>query len=380
MADRLRWVALAGLILAAIVSLAPQWRSLEEMGERRTATLADPPEEVLVGVSWPFARRRDGMEDGLRLAQDEINQGGLAGGRPIRLDLRDDSGTWAEARRIALDFADTPTMSAVIGYDDIRLARRAAPILARSRLLHLFVWPGNPDPVAGEGGYAIRTAPSQTAFARGLAVAASRGEAPFRLALLWDEDGPGKELVAAFLIAQSGQGGRAVWQWPYLSGRADFRVPAERLRTIEADLIVIAGPTSDIADFLRRAEQAGVSVPILIAAAPSQRLAALAGSALERALVPQFYDATAPFAANCDFVARFRARFGTDPDEAAAQGYDALRGLAEAIRLTGSAEPRDLAFALRRMQGWEGAGGLYRFDRVGEVQDRQPRLVPGLGR
>lgn len=375
MADRLRWVALAGLILAAIVSLAPQWRSLEEMGERRVATLADPPEEVLVGVSWPFARRRDGMEDGLRLAQDEINQGGLAGGRPIRLDLRDDSGTWAEARRIALDFADTPTMSAVIGYDDIRLARRAAPILARSRLLHLFAWAGNPDPAAAEGSYAIRTAPSQAAFARGLAVAASRGEAPLRLALLWDEDGPGKELVAAFLIAQSGRGGRAVWQWPYLSGRADFRVAAERLRTIEADLIVIAGPTSDIADFLRRAEQAGVSVPILVAAAPSNRLAAQG-----RGIVPQFYDVAAATTANCDFVERFRARFGKDPDEAAAQGYDALRLLAEAIRLTGSAEPLELAFALRRMHGWKGAAGLFRFDRVGEVQDRLPRLVPAQGR
>jgi len=380
MAPRLRWAATAGLILAVILALAPQWRSLEGMGERRAATLALPPEAVLVGVSWPFALRRDGMEDGLRLAQDEINAGGLADGRPIRLDLRDDSGTWAQARRIALDFADTPAMSAVIGYDDIRLARRAAPIFERSRLLHLFPTAGNPDPGAGGGRYAIRTAPSQAAFARALAVAASGEEAPLRLALLWDEDGPGKDLVTEFLIAQSGRGGRAVWQWPYLTGRSDFRVPAERLRGIEADLIVMAGTTFDIADFLRRAEQAGVTVPILVAAEPSSQLEERAGTALGRAIVPQFYDVARPTAANRAFVERFRARFGKDPDEAAAQGYDALRLLAEAIRLTGSAEPLDLAFALRRMQNWEGAAGLYRFDRAGEVQDRRPRLVPGLGR
>jgi len=371
------WAAMAGLIVALVAALAPQWRSLEEMGERRAETLARPSAEVLIGVSWPFARRRDGMEDGLRLAQDEINRQGLS----IRLDLRDDHGRWGQARQIALDFADSPAMSAVIGYDDIRLARRAAPILARSRLLHLFVWPGNPDPVAGEGGYAIRTAPSQTAFARGLAAALPPDQPPRRLALLWDEDGPGKDLVAAFLIAQSEHGGRAVFQWPYLSGRADFRAAAERVRASGADLIVIAGPSDDIAAFLLRAAQAGVTVPVLVAAAPPSpdRLAALAGSALERVLVPRFYDVTAPFAANRDFVERFRARFGKDPDEAAARGYDALHGLAAAIRLAGSAEPLELAFALHRMQGWEGAVGRYRFDRAGEGQDRLPRLGPASG-
>lgn len=380
MAHRLRWVAAAGLILAVILGLAPQWRSLDAMGERRAAALAMPPGEVLVGVSWPFSLRRDGMADGLRLALDEINRDGRAGGRPIRLVLRDDRGEWAQARRIALDFADTPAMSAMIGYDDIRLARRAAPIFERSRLLHLFPAAGNPDPDASGGRYAIRTAPSQAAFARGLAAAASRGDTPLRFALLWDEDGPGKDLAAEFLIAQSSRGGRRVFQWPYLAGRADFRVPAERLREIEADLIVVAGATSDIAGFLRRAEQAGVTVPILVAAESSDRLAALAGTALRRAIVPQFYDVAAPIAANRGFVERFRARFGADPDEAAAQGYDALGLLAEAIRATGSAEPLDLAFAVRRMSGWEGAAGPYRFDRAGEVRDRTPRLVPALAR
>ncbi|WP_040567298.1 ABC transporter substrate-binding protein [Magnetospirillum molischianum] len=380
MAVRFRWglATTAALALVAILTLAPQWRSLEGMGARRAVVLARPPAEILVGVSWPFSIRRDGMAEGLRLAQDEINQGGLAGGIPVRLVLRDDQGVWAEARRIALDFADTPAMSAVIGYDDIRLALRAAPIFEKSRLLYLLPAVGNPDPGEASSRYAIRTAPSLSSFARALAVAAGRPGESLRFALIWDEDGPGKELATQFLIAQSGMGGNRVFQWPYLTGRADFRASAYRLREIEADLIVIAGPSPDLVDFLRKADGAGLIAPILVIAEPSDALWAQMGTAAwRRAIFPQIYDVAAMTSENRAFVDKFRARFGKDPDAAAAQGYDTLRLLAEAVRTTGSAEPLDLIFALRQSPAWAGAVGEYRFDRQGEVRDRIVRLVPG---
>ena len=44
----LRWVGAAGLLA---LLLAPQWRSLEQMGETRTETLDHAGRDVLVGVS-----------------------------------------------------------------------------------------------------------------------------------------------------------------------------------------------------------------------------------------------------------------------------------------------------------------------------------------
>ena len=60
------------------------------MGVRRFQALSHQPKEILVGVCWPFAANQDGMADGLQLALEEINAGGLAGGVPLRLVLRDD--------------------------------------------------------------------------------------------------------------------------------------------------------------------------------------------------------------------------------------------------------------------------------------------------
>jgi branched-chain amino acid transport system substrate-binding protein len=84
----------------------------------------------------------------------------------------------------------------------------------------------------------------------------------------------------------------------------------------------------------------------------------------------EIYDVNSPTPENRDFVARYRHRFGEDPEPYAAQGYDALRILAKAIGTTGSTNGLDLAYAIRYMDPWEGANGSYKFDSTGELDDK----------
>jgi branched-chain amino acid transport system substrate-binding protein len=91
------------------VGLRSQWRSFDRAGERRFETLTGPQKEVLVGVCWPFSVNNDQMAEGIRLAEEEINAGGLSGGIPIRLILRDDRFDSEEANTIATDFAEIRT-------------------------------------------------------------------------------------------------------------------------------------------------------------------------------------------------------------------------------------------------------------------------------
>jgi len=118
--------------------LLPQWRSFAGMGERRFRVLSHPAKEVLVGVLWPFSVNQDGMADGLQLALDEINAGGLAGGLPVRLILREGR-TWEESKQIAIEFSNTPNMSAVLGYYDSAEAIKASMMYESSQLLHIIV-------------------------------------------------------------------------------------------------------------------------------------------------------------------------------------------------------------------------------------------------
>ena len=103
-----------------------------------------------------------------------------------------------------------------------------------------------------------------------------------------------------------------------------------------------------------------------------------AGRGLEGSMYFEMYDPASATPENQAFVRKFRDRFGRQPDAWAAQGYDALHLLARAARNSGSANPLDLAYALRFMSPWEGAQWPLSFRRPGRDgrQTDLPEYVP----
>jgi len=359
-------VLLSGL-LAYI--LLPQWRSVDRMGERRFRALKHLPKEVLVGVCWPFAVNQDGMADGLRLALEEINSNGLAGGVPIRLVPRDDRFDWERAKRIAVEFSDTPRMSAVLGYYDDSEAIKAATMYVSSRLLHLIVGANNTAMTEQANEYIIRTILSSDKIARALArMSVERGRR--KIAVIWEEGGFGEDLAYQFRVALDALGAQMAYQWSYSRERADFRTPVNELKGIDTDLIFFAGLEPWAGDFLRMAREDGIKTEIIGAFSDTPEMRVRAGRALEGAMYFDFYDPGSSRPENQDFVRKFRARFAKDPDTWAAQGYDALHILAKAVKATGSANPLDLSYAIRFMDPWEGANGRYKFDATGELEEK----------
>ena len=161
-----------------------------------------------------------------------------------------------------------------------------------------------------------------------------------------------------------------VYQWSYAREHADFRMPVNELKGVDADMIFFAGLEPWAGDFLRMARGVGIKTEIVGAFSDTPVMRARAGAALEGAMYFDFYNVNSPSPENQAFVRKFRARYGRNPDTWAAQGYDALRILAKAVQATGSAQPLDLSYAIRFMDPWEGANGRYKFDGTGELEDK----------
>jgi branched-chain amino acid transport system substrate-binding protein len=350
-------------------ALAPQWRSFDRMGERRFAALDHLPKEIVVGVCWPFAERQDGFADGLALAQAEINAGGLAHGVPIRLVMRDNKGDWERAKNIAIEFSNTPNMSAVLGYYDSSLAIKASTMYEPSRLLHMIVG-SNATSITSHGfDYVVRTVVSGDKIARALAkLTVDRDHK--KIAIIWEQGAYGEDLAYQYQIALSPYNVDLVYQWSYSPERVDFRLPVNQLRGSDADLIFFAGLERGAGDFLRMARQVGIKTPIIGAFTDTPEFRERAGPAMNGSMFIDFYNVNSPTPENQAFVGKFRARYGRDPDTWAAQGYDALYILAKAIQATGSANPLDLSYSIRYMDAWEGANGRYKFDDDGEMDDK----------
>jgi len=348
--------------------LAPQWRSYERMGERRFDSLSSPQGEILVGVCWPFTVNQDGMANGLLLAQDEINSKGLANGNPVRLILRE-AFSWDEAKQIAIRFADTPEMSAVVGYYDDGQAIKASMIYESSRLLHLIVGANNTPMTAHGKSYIVRTILSGDKISRSLAkMTVERGRK--RVALIWAEDAYGEDLAYQYRVRLDALGAQLVYQWSYSDDHPDFRAAVNELRSIDADLIFFSGLEPWAGDFLRMARSVGIRTEIMGAFTDTPLMRARSGPGLEGAKYFDFYDVNSATPENRAFVAKYKARYGKNPDAWAAQGYDALHLLAQAVKATSSRNPLDLSYAIRFMDSWEGANGRYKFDGHGEMEDK----------
>ena len=367
------------LLLAVAVGLFalalwPQVRSYELMGERRFAALSVPGKEVLVGVCWPFSVNEDGMREGLQLALDEINGGNMAGGYTIRLVVRDDAFDWKKGKRIDVEFADTPQMSAVIGYYDDGPAVKASTIFESSRLLHIIAGANDTAMTLHGFRYMVRTTLASEKIARTLAkISAERGYR--KVAVIWEQDDYGEDLAYQYRVGLNNLNIQLVYQWSFSRDRADFRLPVNELKGSDADMIFFAGLEPWAGDFLRNARRVGVKTPIIGAFSDTPEMRRRAGQALEGAMFFDMYNVNSPSPENQSFVRRFRARYGKDPDTWAAQGYDSLHILAKAVKFTGSRNPLDLSYAIRYMDAWEGANGRYKFNSEGELDDKPIFLV-----
>lgn len=390
MSDRLKKplaiiACLAGIILLDVL-LKPQIGSLQKMGDRRYKELSQPSKEVLVGVCWPFSAFRSGFDDGLNLAMDEINAGNLAGGFKIQLVMRDDEFDKNKAKRIAMEFADNPKMSAVIGYFDDSFGIAASPIYEESRLFHIFTGANSTQITSYGFNYIARTILSSDKIAAHLAKFTE--DHGFRkVAIIMEEEAFGEELAYLYQSCLEKYDIKPVYFWPYPREMVDFTLPANQLKATDADLIFFSGLDKAGGTFINKVRGVGLDTPILGAFGEApEMLQKKVGDRLDKTMYYDIYNVNSNTPENSAFVRKFYARYGRRPTSWAAQGYDALYLLAKALKRTGSRIPLDLSYAVRYMDAWNGANGRYKFDGSGNIEDKpiyffrfsgqQPVLMP----
>jgi branched-chain amino acid transport system substrate-binding protein len=157
--------------------------------------------------------------------------------------------------------------------------------------------------------------------------------------------------------------GEIVSERNYSGGDKDFRAQLTTIKAAKPEAVFVPGYYTDVGLIIRQARQIGVRVPMFGGdgwEAPSLPL--VAGSAIEGTYYSTHYSAEENRPEVKEFVKKYTAKFGSEPDAMAALGYDSAQLLADAIKRAGTTDSVKLRDAIAATKDFPAVTGRITLD------------------
>lgn len=342
----------------------------DSLSETRAVLAAKNQGDIVIGAAWPFAQNDGGLWQGIELAVEELNVSGGINGRQIRIIKKDDEASVTKGMAIAQEFAEDPEVVAVIGHRNSYISLPAASIYEKAGLVMLTPASTAPELSQQDYKYIFRSIPSDVEIATAMAVYAA-GSDLNRIAVYYVDDSYGRGLANAFEDSATKIGLNVVDRISYygdLKGLADLR---RKWDAFDYNAVFVADSAKGGAQFMADARRMGISAPFLAGnTMDSPGFCEMAGAAAEGTVIGTVFNPLDTRPEVRKFIHAFSAKYKEEPTQYAAQGYDAVNLLADAIKKGGSTESAQIAEALRGLKDWPGVAGLHTFDQKGDEKGK----------
>ena len=356
--------------LAILLALAG-CRQLRSDADRREARADSGDGDVVVGVVGPTAGEQDGFLDGVELAAEQINGGGGVLGRTLRLVKRDDEGSLVTGKIVAQELTENLDLVAVIGHKQSEVAMVTSVIYEYANVVMLC--PGSSSRRLARDGFrrVFRSLPSEDDLGAHLAALSKRRKLR-RMLIAYANDYHGRALANSFEARAEEHRIRVVERLAFDEGGARaFERALGSIDDLGFEGILLAARMPDAGEILEMLRGRGFEEPVIagVGLDDSAFLRLPAKLTDDTILASVFHPSVADREVQA-FVSAFRAKYSRAPDTWAAQGFDAVRLLAEAMAMGGSASPSKVSDTLRSLIGWQGATGRHRFNQRGEAANK----------
>ena len=325
-------------------------------------------------LSGPSAAYGVAIKAGLELALDEVNGNGVLGGRKIALTVEDSAGNKDQAINAARKLVGRDHVVAVIGPTLSNEMFAVGPVV-NERKIPIIGTSTTAAGITAIGDDVFRTSlPESDVIPVTLAYAKAHGVTTIAL-MYANDDAFSKSGFDTMKAAAEKAGLNIVGIETFGSKDADFSAQLTKIKSLAPTAVGISALVEPIAGVLLQARQLGFGAETRFIGgngANSPKLGEIAGAASDGLLVgsPWFVGKTDP--KNEAFVAAFKARYGHDPDQFAAQAYDCMHILAAAIDRAGAAEPDKIREALLKTD-YAGVMGPFSF-----TPGRDPASTAGV--
>lgn len=315
----------------------------------------------------------DAMESdyikGIMLAAEEINsQPDKLLNRNVNITIEDPADDLPSSRSLIHKIVSNPEVVAVLGHRSSNIAVPASVIYEKSQVIYMPPFATAQALTSHNFQYVFRMLPSNKAMTEQLgSVASTLGYK--NIVVLYARDDFNRELAFLFEDAIIKQKINIVKRSSFFAEDTNYRSIISQFNSENFDSVFIASSGDSTALMVKQMREMGLNQPILGSdSVNKQSYIEITGSAADKTTFPSIYNAkTNNSQKNRLFLEKFKEKYSKEPDYNAAQGYDSLMLLSEAIKRSKSTVTATISSTLHFMPTWAGITGLHKFDQFGEL-------------
>ena len=316
---------------------------------------------VIAYLSGGGAAYGEAIRQGLELARDEINAQGKV---KIELAFEDSKGEKNEAINAANKLIHKDNVVAIIGPTLSGEMFAAGPIANQSGV-PVMGTSTTAEGVTDIGDYIFRNAlPESLAIPHAVKKAKDRFNLKQVAVMYSNNNDWAVSGFKTFEKSLKDNGIETLTVETFADKDTDFSAQLTKIATMKPDALVVASLYQEAALIAKKARELGINVPIVgNNGFNSPQFIKEAGKAADGSIMASPWFPGKDDSAVKKFVAAYKEKYKKDPDQFAAQAYDALKIMAVALEKSGSTTDRKkLRDSLAAIKDFPGVTGKFAFD------------------
>ncbi|MDE2578610.1 MAG: ABC transporter substrate-binding protein [Hyphomicrobiales bacterium] len=362
--------------MSIINKLAPLGLAAAVVFSAVGARAADPitlgAVEILTG---PANKYGIAIQNGFNLALDEVNKAGGVLGRPLAIAYEDSAGNKDQAINAVRNLIGSKNVPLILGPTISNEMFAAGPV-ANQRKVPIVGTSTTANGITAIGPYVFRTSLPEADVIPVTLKAARDKLGVKKVAVMYaNDDAFSKSGYDVMKATLEKLGMQTLTTETFGTKDTDFSAQMTKVKALNPDAILISALVEPASGVILAKKALGVPASVRVIGGNglnSPKLGEIAGDAADGVIVgsPWFIGKKDPI--NEKFVADYRAKYKSDPDQFAAQAYDTLFIVAEAIKAAGAPDSEKIKDALVKVKH-KGVLGDFSF-----TPDRDPADTSGV--